>query len=204
VVDSMGKPRGVKIGRADFISDARVVPTADARMTSRAQIQAEAQEFMQMVTSPQAPPELSQNPAIRRAAIETWLYACDRHEMIELLGPPPGPPQPPQPKPQWEENANFMRDKDSPTNPQDDDESHLVDMQNYRADPLGYGKLSPTGKKMFDNHERGHLAQHHEKVRKADEQRRQQAAQLLGPQGGGPGGMAPAPANGPPPQGAFQ
>lgn len=201
VVDSMNQPRQVKIGRADFVADARVVPTADPRMASRSQRIEEAESFLGLVTNPQGPPELTQNPAIRRAAIEGVLYARDRHEMIPMLGPPPGPPQPPPPEPQYEENAKFLKDQDKPVHPDDDDDAHLIDMQQFRGDPLGYEKLSPTGRKMFDNHERGHFAQKLVKTRKQDEQRRQQAAQLLGPPGGGPPGMAGPPGNGLPPPG---
>lgn len=199
VVDSSGKPRQIQIGRQDFIADARVVPTADARVTSQAQRVGDAQNFFQFVCGNEMAPELMQNPAMRRAAIEQVLYAMDRHEVMELLGPPPGPPQPPPPKKQWEENAGFLTEKDQPTNPQDDDDEHLVELQMFKQDPLGYSKLTPTGRKMADNHERGHFAQKMTKERQADEQRRQAAAAAIrGPGGGGPPGMAPPPSNGPP------
>ena len=194
VVDSMGKPRSVQIGRADFIADARVQPTADARLTSRAQRVGEAQDFFQFICANPAAPELSQNPAIRRAAIERVLYAMDAHEVIDLLGPPPGPPQPPPPKPQWEENAEFLREHDQQVNPQDDDDQHLLVIQLFRQDPLGAVKLSPTGAKMLDNHERGHYAAKIEKENK----NAQQQQQVASPQGGPTPGVAPAPNNGPP------
>jgi hypothetical protein len=195
LVDSQGKARGINIGRADFQPDAKVTPTADPRIGSRAQRISEAQDALNFLTAPTAPLELSQNPAVRRSVIERVLRAMDMHEMIDLLGPPPGPPQPPQPKPQWDENAGFLKDQDQPVNPQDDDDAHLLEIQNFKQDPLGYEKLSPTGRKMLDNHERGHLAQSLTKTRQAHEQ---QAAAVGGPPGGAPPGMAPAPGNGPP------
>ena len=159
VCTSRNRPLQIKIGRDDFKADAKVIPTADARMGSRAQRTSEAQDLFTFVTAPTSPPELTQNPAVRRAAIEIVLRAMDAHELIDLLGPPPGPPQPPPPQPQWAENASFLQDHDAPVNPADDDDAHLLEMQNFKQDPLGYEKLSPTARKMFDNHERGHLAQ---------------------------------------------
>lgn len=196
VVDSKDKPRQIKIGRDDFKADAKVVPTADSRMSSRSQRVSEAMDAFNFATAPTSPPEISQNPAIRRSMIEKVLYAMDLHEQVDLLGPPPGPPQPPPPKPQWDENAGFLRDQDQPVNPADDDDAHLLEIQNFRQDPLGYEKLSPTGRKMFDNHERGHYAQKLTKTRQAHEQ---QAAALHGPPGGPGPGMAQPPGHGPPP-----
>lgn len=190
VVDSAGQPRRITIGRADFHSDAKVVPTADARVTSHAQRMSEAQEFMVTVTNPEGPPELTQNPMIRRAAIEGYLYAADRHDAIQLLGPPPGPPQPPQPKKQYEENADFLRDQDAPVLPDDDDDMHLLEIQHFKTDPLGGEKLSPTGKKMLDAHERGHLAQ---KLTKEKQNHAREQAALSGPPGGGGPGLEGAP-----------
>lgn len=195
VVDAQDKPRQLKIGRADFIADARVQPTADARLTSRAQRVGEAMDFFQFVCANEAAPELSQNPAVRRAAIEKVLYAMDAHELIDLLGPPPGPPQPPPPKKQWEENAGFLTEQDQPVNPADDDDSHLLEMMNFDEDPLGGQQLTPTARKMYDNHRRGHLAQKMTKERKSHDE--QQAA-LHGIAGGGPPGMASPAPNGPP------
>lgn len=206
VVDSSGKPQHIPISRNDFIADAKVTPTADPRMTSHAQRIDEAQQFLGTVTNPQGPPELVQNPAVRRAAVEAYLYAADRHEVIDFLGPPPGPPRPPPPVPQWEENANFLREKDQQVNPADDDDAHLIEMQMFDQDPLGGQALSPTARKMFENHQRGHLAAKIEKARRADDQ--QQSA-MGGPPGGGSPGMAgqpgqPPPGGGPPAMGAGQ
>lgn len=200
VVDAAGKPRQIKIGPEDFIADARVQPTADARLTSHAQRLAEAMDAFHFICDPTSPPELSQNAALRHAIIERVLIAMDAHDMVELLGPPPGPPQPPPPVPQWQENASFLNDQDAKVNPADDDDEHLVEMQMFKADPLGYARLSPTGKKMADNHERSHFGAKIVKERQADEQRKQAGAALLGPGGGGPVGMAPVP-GGPPPRG---
>jgi hypothetical protein len=191
VVDSRGMPRSVAIGRGDFIADARVTPTADSRLASRSQRIDEAQGFLQTVTDPNGPAELNQNPAIRYAAVQAFLYATDRHEMIQLLGPPPGPPQPPPPKEQWDENAGFLRGTDQPVNPQDDDAKHLLVMDLFRRDQLGYAKLDPTSAKMFDQHERNHLASKLEKAKQADEQRRAAQASPVDPgsQGSGSDGM---------------
>lgn len=215
VVDSRGMPRQVRIGREDFVADARVVPTADARLTSHSQRVDEAQGFLQTVISGDGPAELNQNAAIRYAAIQAFLLASDHHEMMELMGPAPGPPQPPPPKEQWNENAGFLRGEDQPTNPADDDAQHLIIQDLFRRDPLGYAKLDPTAAKMFDQHERNHLAQKLEKARAADAQRRQaQRGQPAGPAGAGPSGVAPGagqpaspevaqgPGNGPPSNGA--
>lgn len=193
VVDAQGKPRQIKIGPDDFVPDARVQPTADARLTSHAQRLAEAMDFFNFVCNPQGPPELSQNPAIRRAAIERVFIAMDAHDMVELLGPPPGPPQPPPPQPQYEENAGFLKEQDAQVKPEDDDDQHLLELHHFKNDPLGGHQLSPAGKKMAENHERAHFAQKMIKERQADEQRKQAAAALLGSNGGGPGGMAPVP-----------
>ena len=197
VVDSRNHPRQIKIGRDDFKADAKVVPTADARMSSRGQRVSDAMDAFNFGCNPQqgAPPELANNPAVRRSLIETVLYAMDLHEAIDLLGPQPGPPQPPPPKPQWAENAGFLRDQDQPVNQQDDDDAHLLEIQHFKQDPLGYEKLSPTGRKMVDNHERGHLAAKLEKTRQAHEQ---QAAAMAGSGGGAPPGLSPAPPHGPP------
>lgn len=198
VIDSQNKPRQLKIGREDFIADAKVIPTADARTTSHAQRVGEAQQFLQTVAAPDAPPELQQNPQLRRAAIERVLMAMDLHEAVDLLGPPPGPPQPPPPKPQWAENAEFLREHDQQVNQQDDDDAHLMEMQLFDQDPLGAPQLSPTAAKMYEQHRRNHYAAKLEKERQAHEQQRQQAGPLPGPQGGGPGAMEGPPPNGPP------
>lgn len=198
VVDSAGKPRQIPIGPDDFVADARVTPTADARLTSHAQRLGEAMDFFQFVCNPQGPPELVQNGALRRKAIERVLIAMDAHDTIELLGPPPGPPQPPPPQPQWQENAAFLNDQDAQVNQADDDDEHLLELHHFKMDPLGYQKLSPTGKKMADNHERAHFAAKMVKERQADEQRKQASAALRGPVGGGPPRLAPAAPNGPP------
>ncbi|HXI95334.1 MAG TPA: hypothetical protein VNG04_04370, partial [Candidatus Acidoferrum sp.] len=203
VVDSHGKPRSVQIGRKDFIADPRVLPTADPRMSSRAQRIDEATQYLQQVTNPQgAPPELMNNPQIRHDAISGLLVAMDRHEVVDMLPPvPPQPPPPPPPVPQWEENANFLRDKDQQVNPADDDDEHLIEMQLFDQDPLGAPMLSPTAQKMYENHRRFHLAAKLEKERRAHEQQQQQSGGpgVLGPGGTGLGGMAPPSANGGPP-----
>lgn len=193
VVDSQEKPRQLQIGRADFIADARVQPTADARLTSRAQRVGEAMDFFQFVCASEAAPELSQNPQIRAAAIKKVLYAMDAHEMIDLLTPQPPPPPPP--VPQWQENAGFLQGHDCQVNPADDDDAHLLDIQQFESDPLGGQQLTPTGAKMLDAHRRSHLAQ---KMTKEHKQHDEQQAALSGSPGPGPGGMAPAPPNGPP------
>lgn len=204
VVDSRGKPQALQIGRKDFVADARVIPTADPRVSSRAQRIDEATSYLQQVTNPQgAPPELSQNPQIRHDAITGLLTAMDRHEIIDMLAPvPPQPPPPPPPVPQWEEDANFLRDKDQQVNPADDDDEHLIEMQLFDQDPLGAAMLSPTAQKMYENHRRYHLAAKLEKERRAHEQQRQAGAgpqpNVLGPNGGGIGGLAPAAPNGAP------
>lgn len=193
VVDSQDQPRQLKIGRADFIADARVQPTADARLTSRAQRVGEAMDFFQFVCANEAAPELSQNPQIRIAAIKKVLYAMDAHELIDMLAPQPPPPPPP--VPQWQENAGFLQEHDSQVNPADDDDAHLLEIMSFGEDPLGGQQLTPTGTKMLDAHRRSHLAQ---KMTKERKQHDEQQAALQGSQGSGGPGMAPPPPNGTP------
>lgn len=189
-VDSMGKPRSVQIGRADFIADARVQPTADARLTSRAQRIGEAQDFFQFVMTT---PALQANPQVQRQAIEKVLYAMDQHEVIDMLDPVPPPPPPP--IPQWQENAGFLREQDQHVNPKDDDDAHLLEMQLFDQDPLGAPMLSPTAQKMYENHRRFHYAAKLEKEHQANAAQQQQPP-LSGPSGNGPPGLAPPAANG--------
>jgi len=192
-VDSMGKPRSVQIGRADFIADARVQPTADARLTSRAQRIGEAQDFFQFVSST---PALQANPQVQRQAIEKVLYAMDQHEVIDMLDPVPPPPPPP--IPQWQENAGFLREQDQHVNPKDDDDAHLLEMQLFDQDPLGAAMLSPTAQKMYENHRRFHYAAKLEKEHQANAAQQQQPP-LSGPPGAVPPGLAPSAADGPSP-----
>lgn len=189
-VDSMGKPRSVQIGRADFIADARVQPTADARLTSRAQRIGEAQDFFQFVMTT---PALQANPQVQRQAIEKVLYAMDQHEVIDMLDPVPPPPPPP--IPQWQENAGFLREQDQHVNPKDDDDAHLLEMQLFDQDPLGAPMLSPTAQKMYENHRRFHYAAKLEKEHQANAAQQQQPP-LSGPSGNGPPGLAPPAADG--------
>jgi len=171
IVDDDGSVQEYRLTRADFISDADVMPAADPGVTSNSELVAKAERFKALVMQD---PITAQSPALQQAATTDVFSALGKRAYIKLIQTPPQGP-PPQ-KPQWQENAGFLMEQDSPVHPEDDHEAHLQDMGLWRGDEQGgYDFLTPTGKKMYEAHARGHMAAKLIQQREADNAPRLQA-----------------------------
>lgn len=194
VLDLQQQPRQIKISRDMFLLDAHVVPACDPR--TQVERSEQAQGLYAFCSSN---PLIAQNQAAMTKVTETVLRALSASELIPLIQPPP-PPAPPPARRHWEEDADFIRDKDSPVNPDDDDDEHIAGHEAFEATPAAQ-RLTKVGRDMIERHVRAHYAQRLEKV----SQQLQQGANndgpaapspMGGPPGGGPGPVAPPPGNG--------
>lgn len=142
-----------KVFRADYVEDVHIEFTADARMISKPERIADAQNVIQ--TAMQIP-MLAQNPMFMRFCIEQWFIAAETPQYIAAMGPPPQPPPPPSPQSQDTENAGFFNEKDHPVLPDDNHMLHMHKIDQLKKSPL-FEKMSSTGKQMLDRHERAHV-----------------------------------------------
>lgn len=166
IVNDDGSVEHYALSRADFVADADVSPSADPRVSSNAELVGRSQALLAAVSQN---PLTMNNPAILHEATANHFEALGHRGLVQLLPPPmPQPPPPPPPKPQFEENAGFLNEQDSPVHPDDDDDGHLDEMGVFHADALGGQQLSPVGKKMYDRHARAHMAQRLMKHRSQD------------------------------------
>jgi hypothetical protein len=170
IVNDDGSVEEYQLSRQDFISDADVVPSADPGVTSQMELVAKAEKFLGTVLQN---PLTAQNPEMLHAATVDYFSALGKRGYTKLLqAPQQGPPPT---VPQWQENADFLMERDHPVNPDDDDDAHLMEMGVFWKDEQGGQSLSPTGKKMYDAHARAHMAQRLIKERQAESGPRLQA-----------------------------
>jgi len=191
----------VQVGKWMFSPSARLMPASDARMKSQ-----RVEDHMSLFSYVMQNPVIQQNPQVGMPILmklteDGFRIFPDGDKLIPLLQPPPPPP--PQPKPQYEENAGFLRGEDSPVHPADDDESHMRDLMQFMQSPEAQ-TMDHTGRAMAEKHMRFHAAGLTQKRgMQLEQQFGQQVVPGLG--GGGPGPMA-GPADigaiAPPPGGA--
>lgn len=88
----LGQAREIRVGRAMYERNYLVEIRADLRFSSQAQKIEEADEIVQMGMKI---PILAQNPQFLYHATKKALEARGRHDMAQLMGPPPPPGPPP-------------------------------------------------------------------------------------------------------------
>lgn len=190
--------------RTDYLDEFDLTFTADQRLqTQPERIQTATNLINQLMNSPYAK-DPQMGPILFSMGFAQLFRALDLPEFVKALGPtppPPQPPAPPTPMDQIDENAGFFNGKDHPVLPDDDDEDHLVKMDDLKKSDH-YTQMPATGKQLFDRHEAAHTAQHYQKLAKG--QPTNGAAQPGGAPGmaGGPphpGGPGPAPVGPRPP-----
>lgn len=144
----------VGISRADYESDFDITFDADVRLRVDPGLGDNALSAYQLVM---ADPDLQGEMNIRMAARKKALKALECADIANMLPDEVPPPPPPEPMSQENENALFMEEKDHPVLDDDDHEYHTAKMGEFRAQGM-YDELTPTGKQLFDRHERGHKA----------------------------------------------
>jgi len=151
VIDENGSPSQVQISRDMFRPDARVMPVSDTRMKSQ-----RTQETTALYQFGMNDPAIAQNPQAMQMLRENMLRALDANAVVPLIQPPPPQPPPP-PRMPWEEDADYLRGKDSAVHPADDDASHIESHEAFKTTPAGMA-MEPTQAKMHDQHIRNHRA----------------------------------------------
>lgn len=196
VVTESGAPEEVKVGKWMFTPNARLVPASDSRMKSQ-----RIEDHMQLFQYAMQNPIISQNPQVggpilSKLTEEGFRIFPDGEKLIPFLQPPQPPP--PQPKPQFAENAGFMKGEDSPVHPDDDDDQHMQETMMFMQSPDAQ-MMDQKGRQMAERHLRGHASQ---RMMKKGQQLEQLKSQFAGAGGQGPPGVAPG-AGQPPPPPAF-
>jgi len=149
----------VQITRADYDTDYDITFEADVRLEVDPGIGQSALEAYALIRGDQL---AAGDPNLQLAALKKALRALKAQDLASRLPDNIPPPPPPSPMSQVDEIAGFMNEQDHPVLPDDDDIVHLADMAEYKATDQ-YKALSPTGKQLFDRHERGHMAQAYKK-----------------------------------------
>jgi hypothetical protein len=176
----------VPVGKWMFTPTARLVPASDSRMKSQ-----RIEDHMSLFQYAMQNPMISQNPQVggpilTKLTEDGFRIFPDGEKLIPLLQPTPQ--EPPAPKPQWAENAGFVKGQDSPVHPDDDDDQHMQETMMFMQSPDAQ-MMDQQGRQMAERHLRGHASQRMMKKGQQIEQLRQQV--IDGPGGTGPGGMAP-------------
>jgi hypothetical protein len=151
-----GQKRNIQqsVGRADYDCDFDITFEADVRLEVDPGIGQSALDAYQLV---RADPICNQDPNIGLAALKKALRALKAQDLAAKLPDSIPPPPPPAPMSQEQETAGFMNEQDHPVLDDDDHGDHLTKMDHYKQTGM-YDELSPTGKQLFDRHERGHKA----------------------------------------------
>lgn len=144
-----------EIGREAYTEDYDISFSADARL---AMDPGEGMSALQAYDLLKADPLAAQNPNLMLKALKKALRALKAADLASELPDEVPPPEPPSPMSQEQETAGFMNEQDHPVLDDDDDEDHLRKMGEFRSTGM-YQQLSPTGKQIFDRHERAHNAQ---------------------------------------------
>lgn len=178
--------------REMYANEFDVTFTADQRMATQPErVQTATNLIQSLMASPYAQdPNLG--PPLFYAAFLKLFRALDLPDMEKALGAPPPPPQPKMPAPppspmsQVQENQMFMNEQDHPVLPDDQDEEHLLVMDDFEQSPF-YPEMSSTAKQIYDRHKRAHQAQLYAKTATQGDQNGQQQSMAGGPPGGAPG-----------------
>ena len=190
IVTDAGVPQQVQISRAMFSPTARLVPASDPRIKSQ-RIEDHMKLFGYCMNNPFIQQNPQAAPAIMRALTEEGFRIFpDGERLIPLLPPVQQEPEgPPPPKPQYAENAGFLRGEDSPVHPDDNDDEHMQDLMMFLQSPAAQ-VMDKTGRDMAERHLRAHQAAKIEKGgQQLDEQRAAATGALPGPQAPGLGPM---------------
>jgi hypothetical protein len=185
IIDENGVSQSITIGREMFRPDAHVMPVSDTRMKSQ-----KVQETSNLYAMGSQNPIIASNPAAMQMLTEDMLRAMDANKVIPLIQPQP--PQPPEPRPHWQEDADYLRGKDSPVNPADDDTAHIKGHIEFKNTEAGKA-MDPTQAKMHDAHIRSHMAQRLDKAGADLQNMMAMGGAPMPPGDGGPEG-SPAPA----------
>jgi hypothetical protein len=167
------KRRRVEIGRDDYVEDWDITFSADARMALDPGEGASALQAYDLLKND---PIASGDQNLILKALKKALKALKASDLAAELPDEIPPPPPPTPTSQENENAGFMNEEDHPVLEDDDDNDHLSKMEEYQGQGL-YSQLSPTGKQLFDRHERAHNAQAYLKAKQLQQQLAEDDAQ---------------------------
>jgi hypothetical protein len=148
-----------QIGRADYDADYDITFDSDVRLEADPGIGQSALEAYGLLKQE---PLAASNPNIMLAALKKALKALKAGDLAAKLPDRIPPPPPPSPRSQVDETADFMREKDSPVLPDDDDEDHLNRMTEFESSPM-HKDMSSTGKQIFQRHKQGHQAAAYQK-----------------------------------------
>ncbi len=157
VINEQGQSQQIPVAARDFAAESRVYPVADPRVITRQDRIQDAQQFLMLATQD---PMLASNPQVRFFALQNYLTAMDKHEVLAMLKPPAPPP----PVPQQDENADFLRGKQPQVHPQDNDAEHLADMATFKVSPE-FKAMTPEMQSAYEQHGRNHIAAKMQKER---------------------------------------
>lgn len=193
--DPNGRPQFVQeeSRREDYLDEFDFTFTADSRLNTQTErVNAAMGIIDRIIQTPQLANDPARGPMLIYLAFKNFFKAIDMPEFEQGLGQPPTPPQPePEPSPmdQVDENALFFNGKDHPVLKDDDDDDHLIKIDDLMNSPY-YDEMPATGKQLLDRHRAAHAAQSYQK-------QAQMMAMMQGDQNGlglsqqgGPGGMA--------------
>lgn len=202
--------------RAAYANEFDFTFTADQRLQTQPERVATATNLISSLTNSPYAQDPTTGPPLFYAAFLRLFKALDLPDMQKALGQPPqppAPPPPPSPMSQEQENQMFMNEQDHPVLPDDNNEEHLLVLDEFVQSPF-YGEMSSTGKQLVDRHHRAHAAALYGAATTQGDQNGQRPAGSGAPAGmgnaGGPGGMGepgddsgvPGPAPGGPQPGA--
>lgn len=195
-----------------YASEFDVTFTADQRLSTQPERIATATSLIQSLMASPYAQDPNLGPPLFYAAFLKLFRALDLPEMEKALGQPPqlpAPPPPPAPMSQVQENQMFMNEQDHPVLPDDNNEEHLMVIDDFRNSAF-FASMSATGKQILDRHQRAHeAALYGQAANQGDQNGQQQSGApagmgapgrppgLGGPEGdGGVPGPAPAGAGG--------
>lgn len=210
VVAEGGVSQQIRVGKWMFSPTAHLIPASDPRMKSQ-----RIEDHMALVGYVTQNPLVMQNPQVGMPVLSKLLEEGlrifpDGEKLLPLLQNANQPPPPPQPKPQWAENAGFLKGQDSPVLPPDDDDQHIAELQMFMQSPDAQ-VMDKQGRDLAERHLRAHFSQRLMKRGQQFEQLRAQQGPpgsppgpggppgLPGPGPGGPPAMAGPPGHPPPP-----
>lgn len=193
--------------REEYASEFDFTFTADQRLATQPErVQTAMNIIDRLMNSPYAK-DPNVGPVLFYAAFSKLFRALELPDMEKAMGTPPqppAPPPPPQPMAQEDENKMFFNDQDHPVLPDDQDEDHLMKLDDLEQSPY-YAQLSSTGKQIFARHKRAHVGQLYRKEMALRQQGDQHgfAGHPTGGNGGLPAGPGQSGAAGPPPGAAV-
>jgi hypothetical protein len=150
--NGQSQKKKVMIGRADYTEDFDIVFDSDTRLRVDPALGQSAITAYQLIMTD---PDLQGEMNLRMAARKKALKALECPDLANMLPDEVPPPPPPEPMSQEDENVMFMNEKDHPVLPDDNHEDHARVINEFKTNGL-YENLSPTGKQIFDRHDRMH------------------------------------------------